>query len=84
LCGLSSGSLALALADHSLVWYRYDLEVDYRLKMPHLRLETNIPKSKITEDFLKQTTALMAKTLGKPESVSYAFKTLGYVTQTLN
>jgi phenylpyruvate tautomerase PptA (4-oxalocrotonate tautomerase family) len=42
--------------------------------MPYLRLETNIPKSKITEDFLKETTALMAKILGKPESVSYACK----------
>jgi hypothetical protein len=40
--------------------------------MPHFRLETNIPKSKVTVDFLKQTTALMAKALGKPESVSYA------------
>jgi hypothetical protein len=38
--------------------------------MPHFRLETNIPKNKVTVDFLKQTTALMAKTLGKPESVS--------------
>ncbi|GFG29196.1 hypothetical protein Cfor_04923 [Coptotermes formosanus] len=36
--------------------------------MPHFRLETNIPKSKVTVDFLKQTTALMAKALGKPES----------------
>jgi hypothetical protein len=51
--------------------------------MPLLRLETNIPKSKVTVDFLKQTTALMAKTLGKPESVSYACTMQRYVTQTL-
>jgi phenylpyruvate tautomerase len=36
--------------------------------MPLLRLETNIPKSKVTVDFLNQTAAVMAKTLGKPES----------------
>ena len=41
--------------------------------MPHFSLETNIPKNKITAEFLKQTTALMAKTLGKPESVSKIF-----------
>ncbi|XP_069683806.1 macrophage migration inhibitory factor homolog [Periplaneta americana] len=40
--------------------------------MPHFVLETNIPKSKVTVDFLKQTTALMAKTLGKPESYCVA------------
>jgi hypothetical protein len=43
--------------------------------MPNFRLETNIPKNKITVDFLKQTTALIAKTLGKPESVSDTYKT---------
>jgi phenylpyruvate tautomerase len=40
--------------------------------MPLLRLETNIPKSKVTVDFLNQTTAIMAKTLGKPESYCFA------------
>ncbi|XP_021933369.1 macrophage migration inhibitory factor homolog isoform X3 [Zootermopsis nevadensis] len=42
------------------------------MRMPNFRLETNIPKSKITVDFLKQTTALIAKTLGKPESYCVA------------
>ncbi|XP_067015105.1 macrophage migration inhibitory factor homolog [Anabrus simplex] len=40
--------------------------------MPHFRLETNIPKNRVPAEFLKQTTALMAKTLGKPESYCVA------------
>jgi phenylpyruvate tautomerase len=40
--------------------------------MPHFSIETNIPKNKVTAYFLKQTTALMAKTLGKPESYCVA------------
>ncbi|KAK7871742.1 hypothetical protein R5R35_014015 [Gryllus longicercus] len=36
--------------------------------MPHFRLETNVPKSKIPSGFLKETCKVVAKTLGKPES----------------
>uniref|UniRef100_A0A8D8UJL5 L-dopachrome isomerase n=1 Tax=Cacopsylla melanoneura TaxID=428564 RepID=A0A8D8UJL5_9HEMI len=36
--------------------------------MPVFRLETNIPKDKIPANFGKETGALVAKTLGKPES----------------
>lgn len=38
--------------------------------MPHFRLETNVPKSKVTPDVLKSLSKAVAKTLGKPESVS--------------
>lgn len=39
--------------------------------MPHLRIETNVPKSKVPEDFVVKAAAVVAKTLGKPESVLY-------------
>jgi len=38
--------------------------------MPHFRLETNVPKSKVTPELLKKLSAAVAKTLGKPESVN--------------
>lgn len=38
--------------------------------MPHFRLETNVPKSKVTPEFLQNLSKAVAKTLGKPESVS--------------
>jgi len=38
--------------------------------MSHLCLEANIPESDIIVAILKQTTALMAKTLGEQESVT--------------
>lgn len=38
--------------------------------MPVFRLETNVPKSKVTPELLKQLSKAVAKTLGKPESVS--------------
>ncbi|XP_050442954.1 macrophage migration inhibitory factor homolog [Adelges cooleyi] len=36
--------------------------------MPVFRLETNIPKSKVTPDVLKKISKTVATTLGKPES----------------
>src|SRR5690349_4814426 len=38
--------------------------------MPILKLETNVETGKIPQDFLSSTSALTAKILGKPESVS--------------
>lgn len=39
--------------------------------MPYFRIETNVPKSKIPEDFVTKAVPVLAKALGKPESVSY-------------
>jgi len=36
--------------------------------MPHFRLETNVPKSKVTSRLLKNLSKAVANTLGKPES----------------
>jgi phenylpyruvate tautomerase len=36
--------------------------------MPVFTLHTNVPQDKITEAFLKKTSALVAEVLGKPES----------------
>ncbi|XP_047520582.1 macrophage migration inhibitory factor-like [Pieris napi] len=36
--------------------------------MPHFRIETNVPKSKIPHDFVTKTVPVLAKALGKPES----------------
>ncbi|EFX85741.1 hypothetical protein DAPPUDRAFT_308977 [Daphnia pulex] len=36
--------------------------------MPHLKITTNVSKSSIPNNFLKETSALIAKMLGKPES----------------
>ena len=38
--------------------------------MPHFHISTNVSKSEIPSNFLKETSALIAKILGKPESVS--------------
>lgn len=38
--------------------------------MPHFRLETNVPKSKVTPELLKKLSKAVAKTLGKPEAVN--------------
>ena len=38
--------------------------------MPHFQVSTNVPKSSVPSTFLKETTALLANMLGKPESVS--------------
>lgn len=38
--------------------------------MPFFRLDTNVSKDKVTPEFLKSTSKLIANTLGKPESVS--------------
>ncbi|KAL0818320.1 hypothetical protein ABMA28_008802 [Loxostege sticticalis] len=35
--------------------------------MPHLRIETNVPKNVITQDFILKAGAVIAKTLGKPD-----------------
>jgi hypothetical protein len=40
--------------------------------MPHLKITTNVSKSSIPGNFMKETSALIAKMLGKPESVSIA------------
>lgn len=40
--------------------------------MPYFQLNTNVPKSKITDEFLTSTSKLVASTLGKPESVSFS------------
>lgn len=37
--------------------------------MPHLSILTNVPRSAVPEDFLKTSSALIAKILKKPESV---------------
>lgn len=39
-------------------------------KMPHFRIETNVPKSKIPEDFVTKAVPILAKSLGKPEQVN--------------
>jgi len=36
--------------------------------MPHLRIETNVPKEKIPPNFAKEACSLLAKLLGKPEN----------------
>lgn len=38
--------------------------------MPHLKITTNVSKSSVPSNFLKETSALISKMLGKPESVS--------------
>jgi hypothetical protein len=38
--------------------------------MPYLRIETNVSKDKIPASFGKDMTQIIAKSLGKPESVS--------------
>jgi len=38
--------------------------------MPHFRLETNVSKSLVTPELLKNLSKAVANTLGKPESVS--------------
>ncbi|KAI5634220.1 macrophage migration inhibitory factor (MIF) domain-containing protein [Phthorimaea operculella] len=35
--------------------------------MPHFRIETNVPKSKVPQDFLTKAVSVLAKTVGKPE-----------------
>jgi len=35
--------------------------------MPHLRIETNVPSSKVTDQHLQELGKIVAKTLGKPE-----------------
>ncbi|CAH2093926.1 unnamed protein product [Euphydryas editha] len=35
--------------------------------MPHLRIETNVPKSQIPQDFVTKAVPILAKSLGKPE-----------------
>ena len=37
--------------------------------MPHFRIETNLPKSKIPQDFVSKAIPVLAKALGKPEQV---------------
>lgn len=38
--------------------------------MPHLRIETNVSKSKIPEDFVSKAIPILANSLGKPAQVS--------------
>ena len=38
--------------------------------MPHFHISTNVSKSEIPSNFLKETSALIAKILCKPESVN--------------
>lgn len=38
--------------------------------MPFISLETNLPASKFSEDFLKKLCSTTAAVLGKPEDVS--------------
>lgn len=47
--------------------------------MPCFRLETNVPKSKVTPELLKKLSKAVANTLGKPESVSTKSFSLKYV-----
>jgi len=42
------------------------------VKMPLFQVTTNIPKSSVPSSYLKETTALLAKMLGKPESYCVA------------
>ncbi|KAJ8712679.1 hypothetical protein PYW08_007983 [Mythimna loreyi] len=35
--------------------------------MPHFRIETNVPRSKIPQDFVLKAVPVLAKALGKPE-----------------
>lgn len=37
--------------------------------MPHFRIETNVPRSKIPQDFVLKAVPVLAKALGKPEQV---------------
>jgi len=39
--------------------------------MPHFRLETNVLKSSIPTNFLKELNQVIAKTLEKPEEVRF-------------
>jgi hypothetical protein len=45
-------------------------QINCAIIMPHFRLETNVAAEKIPKSFLTDTTALIAKILGKPQSVS--------------
>ncbi|KAL0266974.1 UNVERIFIED_CONTAM: hypothetical protein PYX00_009370 [Menopon gallinae] len=40
--------------------------------MPFFRLETNLPKSKIPDDFVSETTKLLGTALGKPREYCVA------------
>ncbi|XP_013184045.1 macrophage migration inhibitory factor [Amyelois transitella] len=35
--------------------------------MPHFRIETNLPRNKIPQDFVAKVVSVLAKSLGKPE-----------------
>lgn len=39
-------------------------------KMPHLKIETNVPREKIPADLVKTLCQVVATTLGKPLNVS--------------
>lgn len=41
--------------------------------MPHLRIETNVSKDKVPDDFPQKTCAVLAKAIGKPVNVSQLF-----------
>ena len=50
--------------------------------MPILTLNTNLPKSKFTQDFLLKTSEVMAKTLQREESVSYIISIVEQTSKT--
>lgn len=37
--------------------------------MPHLRIETNVARNQIPQDFVTKAIPVLAKALGKPEQV---------------
>nr|CAD7432102.1 unnamed protein product [Timema monikensis] len=50
----------------------YEISEPRDFKMPLFRLETNVSRSKITPEFLKETTAVMSKTLGRGQEFCVA------------
>lgn len=48
----------------------YNIYPLVKATMPYLQIQTNIPAAKIPDDFLKNSTTVLADMLKKPESVS--------------
>lgn len=52
--------------------------------MPRFSLNTNVPVLQIPDDFLKTSTALMSKTLGKNIAVSVVYESKYYIVCNLS
>lgn len=58
---------------NSMIQAAYNNIASLKVRMPTFAVYTNLPKDNIPADFLQQTTAFLAKQLGKQEQVSCHF-----------